>query len=96
MIIRQPGPLSTVQDLGRTGYQSLGFPVSGAMDTRALRIGNLLVGNPENAAAIEMTDQCNDSCHKADADHAVADESHQFADDDIKHTCICHDSEVQD
>ncbi len=55
MIIRQPGPLSTVQDLGRTGYQSLGFPVSGAMDTRALRIGNLLVGNPENAAAIEMT-----------------------------------------
>ena len=55
MIIRQPGPLSTVQDLGRTGCQSLGFPVSGAMDTRALRIGNLLLGNPENAAAVEMT-----------------------------------------
>ena len=55
MKILQAGPLSTVQDLGRTGSQSLGFPVSGAMDTRALRIGNLLVGNPEGAAAVEMT-----------------------------------------
>ena len=55
MRIIQPGPLSTVQDLGRTGHQSLGFPVSGAMDARALRIGNLLLGNPEGAAAIEMT-----------------------------------------
>ncbi len=55
MRIIHPGPLSTVQDLGRTGYQSLGFSVSGAMDSRALRIGNLLLGNPQDAAAIEMT-----------------------------------------
>ena len=46
-----PGPLTTVQDAGRTGYQSQGFPVGGAMDLQALRMGNLLVGNPENEAA---------------------------------------------
>ena len=55
MTILQPGPMSTVQDLGREGCQSMGFSVSGAMDARALRIGNLLLGNPEGAAAIEMT-----------------------------------------
>ena len=49
-----PGPLTTVQDAGRTGYQSQGFPVGGAMDLRALRMGNLLVGNPENEAALEF------------------------------------------
>lgn len=51
----QPGLLSTIQDLGRFGYQKYGISVSGAMDKQALRIGNLLVGNREDAAAIEMT-----------------------------------------
>ena len=49
-----PGPLTTVQDAGRTGYQSQGFPVGGAMDLRALRRGNLLVDNAEHEAALEF------------------------------------------
>jgi biotin-dependent carboxylase-like uncharacterized protein len=53
--IRDPGPLATVQDSGRYGYQEMGVPVSGAMDQWALRLGNLLVGNGESAASIEIT-----------------------------------------
>ena len=34
-----PGPLTTVQDLGRSGYMKDGFGASGAMDKRALRLG---------------------------------------------------------
>ncbi|MGY4385891.1 antagonist of KipI [Pedobacter sp. UYP24] len=49
------GLLSTIQDLGRIGYQKDGVIVSGAMDTLALRIGNLLVGNAEGEAGIEIT-----------------------------------------
>jgi biotin-dependent carboxylase-like uncharacterized protein len=47
------GLLTTVQDLGRPGYFHLGIPMSGAMDRYALRAANLLVGNPEGAAALE-------------------------------------------
>jgi antagonist of KipI len=49
------GFFTTVQDLGRYGYQRYGVPVSGAMDLFALRAANLLVGNPRSAAALEMT-----------------------------------------
>lgn len=49
------GLLSTVQDLGRYGYQKEGVIVSGAMDAYALRVGNLLVGNAEDAAGLEVT-----------------------------------------
>ena len=42
-------------DLGRRGYQRYGVPQSGALDSYALRVGNLLVGNPEGAAGLEMT-----------------------------------------
>jgi len=51
----QPGPLTTVQDLGRYGYQQYGVPVSGAMDNYALRVANLLVGNNEGEAGLEIT-----------------------------------------
>ena len=51
----KPGALTTVQDLGRTGYQHLGVPVSGAMDGFAHRLANTLVGNPETHATLEMT-----------------------------------------
>ncbi|HLI83165.1 MAG TPA: biotin-dependent carboxyltransferase family protein [Bryobacteraceae bacterium] len=51
----EPGLESTVQDLGRFGYAQLGVSASGAADALALRAGNLLVGNAENAAALEMT-----------------------------------------
>jgi len=51
----QPGPLTTVQDPGRIGYQQFGVPVSGALDNYAFRISNLLVGNDERAASLEIT-----------------------------------------
>ena len=53
--IVEPGLLTTVQDLGRYGYQRFGVPVSGAMDGFALRAANLLVGNEEGAAGLELT-----------------------------------------
>jgi biotin-dependent carboxylase-like uncharacterized protein len=51
----QPGPLTTIQDLGRYGCQQYGVPPSGALDNYAFRIGNLLVGNEESAASLEIT-----------------------------------------
>lgn len=53
--VLHPGMLSTVQDLGRHGYTQLGISPAGAADEMLLRMGNLLLGNPENAAAIEFT-----------------------------------------
>jgi len=50
-----PGPYATVQDLGRPGYAHLGVPRSGAADEPSLRLANRLVGNPRNAAGIELT-----------------------------------------
>ena len=55
LLIQFPGALTTVQDLGRWGYQAIGMPVSGAMDAPALIRGNILLGNQDNAAALEMT-----------------------------------------
>ena len=51
----KPGPLATVQDLGRPGYGHLGVPHSGAADTASLRLANRLVGNADGAAGIELT-----------------------------------------
>lgn len=53
--ILQSGPLSTIQDLGRPGYAATGVGESGAADRGSLRLANRLVGNDENAAAIEVT-----------------------------------------
>lgn len=50
-----PGAFTTVQDLGRFGYQRMGIPISGALDRYACQIGNLLVGNPLDAAVLEIT-----------------------------------------
>jgi KipI family sensor histidine kinase inhibitor len=50
----QPGALTTVQDLGRPGYESYGVSPGGAVDPQALRISNLLVGNHPDAAALEL------------------------------------------
>ncbi|MBS7458739.1 biotin-dependent carboxyltransferase family protein [Coralloluteibacterium stylophorae] len=49
------GPLTTVQDAGRRGLRHLGIGRSGALDHWALRVGNLLVGNREDAPALEIT-----------------------------------------
>lgn len=53
--VLQPGLLTSIQDLGRYGYQKYGVIVSGAMDSYSLRIANLLVGNNENQAVLEIT-----------------------------------------
>ncbi len=50
-----PGPLTTVQDLGRIGFGQYGVAPSGAVDGFALRVGNRLVGNEETAAGLEIT-----------------------------------------
>lgn len=54
LLINKPGILSTVQDLGRFGWRRFGVNPNGAMDPVAARIANILVGNDENAALIEM------------------------------------------
>lgn len=53
--VLRPGLLSTVQDLGRWGWQAFGVSVSGPMDPRAHRMANALVGNPPDAATLEIT-----------------------------------------
>ena len=49
-----PGLHTTVQDLGRPGYQAIGVPVSGALDGVSLGLANALVGNPAGAPALEV------------------------------------------
>jgi antagonist of KipI len=51
----RPGLFTTIQDRGRPGQRTAGVPLSGGADRVALRLANLLVGNPEDAAAIECT-----------------------------------------
>ena len=53
--VLEPGILTTIQDLGRYGFSQFGVPPSGALDTFSLRIGNLLVGNREEEAGLEVT-----------------------------------------
>lgn len=53
--ILKPGLLTTIQDLGRKGFRKDGIIVSGAMDSLALRVGNLLLGNEENECGIECS-----------------------------------------
>src|SRR5262249_36514831 len=55
LTVISPGLLTTVQDLGREGFGAIGVSASGAADALALRLGNKLLGNPERAAAVEMT-----------------------------------------
>ena len=49
------GFLTSVQDLGRLGFRQFGVSVGGALDWHALRVANLLVGNDESAAGLEIT-----------------------------------------
>ena len=53
--ILAPGALTTLQDRGRFGFGQYGVPPSGAVDPFSLRVGNLLVGNPEAEACLEIT-----------------------------------------
>ena len=49
------GFLTSVQDLGRTGFREFGVSLGGALDPHALRVANLLAGNDESAAGLEIT-----------------------------------------
>lgn len=51
----RPGAFTTVQDAGRAGWGASGVPPSGAMDELSFRAANLLAGNDEDAAALEIT-----------------------------------------
>ncbi len=53
--VLNPGMYSSIQDLGRMGYEKYGVPVSGSMDHYAHRLANILVGNKEDAPVLEMT-----------------------------------------
>jgi antagonist of KipI len=55
LLVQEPGPLTTVQDLGRFGHLRVGIPTSGPMDRDAFVLGNRLVGNPDGAAGLECT-----------------------------------------
>ncbi|MDO5115112.1 MAG: biotin-dependent carboxyltransferase family protein [Synergistaceae bacterium] len=55
ILFKSGGALTTVQDLGRQGWQQYGVPLAGAVDQRSLRLANVLVGNPESEAGIETT-----------------------------------------
>jgi antagonist of KipI len=54
-IIQRAGFLTSIQDLGRTGFRQFGVSTSGALDSFALHVANLLVGNNERAAGLEIT-----------------------------------------
>ena len=54
LLVEDPGLFSTIQDLGRVGHQRIGVPPSGALDGLALRMGNAVLGQAQNTAALEM------------------------------------------
>jgi len=53
--ILKPGMMSSLQDLGRYGFQQFGVPIGGAMDKVSAALANIICGNDENEAVIEMT-----------------------------------------
>lgn len=55
MTVLAPGARTLVQDLGRAGHYAIGLPPSGALDQYSHRCANLLVGNAETAATLEVT-----------------------------------------
>ena len=54
LVVQACGPMTSLQDRGRLGYQRFGVSPSGAMDRRALAMANTLVGNAPDTAAIEF------------------------------------------
>jgi len=53
--VLKKGLHTSIQDLGRFGYRNFGIPLSGAMDTEAAKLSNLILGNDENDAVMEIT-----------------------------------------
>ncbi|MEM6678394.1 MAG: urea amidolyase, partial [Pseudomonadota bacterium] len=54
LLIRDPGLATTLQDLGRRGFQRFGVPPSGALDRESLAEANALAGNPLDTPALEL------------------------------------------
>lgn len=83
--IEEPGLSTTVQDTGRYGHYHIGMPPAGAMDEFSHRVANVLVGNPEDAATLEMTYQGPDLEFEEDAIIAItgADMSPELDGEDI-------------
>src|SRR5688572_14205818 len=54
ILFRKSGLLTTIQDLGRAGFRRFGINPNGAMDKTAVRLINILLGNEETEAAVEM------------------------------------------
>lgn len=54
LVVKKPGVITTIQDVGRFGFQGSGFSTNGAMDHRALAIANLLVENDPSAPVLEF------------------------------------------
>ena len=65
------GPMSTLQDAGRRGYQRFGVATAGALDADYFQAANLLAGNPAGTAAIEVT-LLGDTCEGTAASCRVA------------------------
>ncbi len=55
LAVLRPGTLTTLQDRGRHGWRALGVGAAGAMDDVSLRLANALVGNDDDAVALELT-----------------------------------------
>ncbi|PID41277.1 MAG: allophanate hydrolase [Proteobacteria bacterium] len=55
LLVMEPGLCTTIQDLGRYGYQAMGVPVSGGRDSISLRISNALAANPETYEGLEIS-----------------------------------------
>ena len=55
VLVEEPGPLTTLQDHGRSGYGYLGVPESGPADAVSHRLANQLVGNEPTSVALEAT-----------------------------------------
>ena len=71
LFVQKPGILTTIQDGGRTGSRSLGINPSGAMDRTAMSLINLLLGNNENEAVIEMHFPAGEFVFEVDCSFAV-------------------------
>ena len=55
LVVVETGPMTTVQDLGRTGLAALGIGPSGACDRASSSLANRLVANDPGAAVLEVT-----------------------------------------
>ena len=92
LLVIRSGLLTTVQDVGRWGHQHLGVPVAGAMDMTSHRLANLLVGNPESAATLEVTVTGPELVFDASTVFAVSGAEFELSLDDVpvamNHSCL--------